>query len=87
MAKDFLGNEIKVGDEVVFVQKNYRNLLNGKIIKITDKMCVIGHDRTNVGGTETRQFHDQVVKVNIDKAYEDKGFLGPGYIYCDEEGM
>ena len=33
--KDFLGNELKVGDEVVFTQLNYRSLKRAKIIKIT----------------------------------------------------
>ena len=41
MAKDYLGNDLFVGDEVVF----------------------IAHERTNVGGTESIQFHDQIVKI------------------------
>lgn len=63
IAKDFIGNTISIGDEVIFMQKGYRNLINGRITKLTDKMCFIEHERTNTGGTETRQYHDQVIKI------------------------
>jgi len=62
-ALDFLGKELNVGDDVVFVQLSYRNLLKGTIKKITPKTLIISHERTNVGGTETKQFHDQVIKI------------------------
>ena len=39
MAKDYLGNEIRVGDEVVYMQLNYRDFKKGIITKITEK-CV-----------------------------------------------
>jgi len=61
--KDFLGNLIGVGDEVVFVQLGYRNLVRGTITKITPKTLTISHDKTNVGGKQTKQFHDQVVRI------------------------
>lgn len=61
--KDFLGRDLNLGDEVVFVQLNYRNLLKGTIVKTTKQMIFIEHPRTNVGGTLTRQFPEQVVKV------------------------
>ena len=60
-ALDFLGKELNVGDDVV--QLSYRNLLKGTIKKITPKTLIISHERTNVGGTETKQFHDQVIKI------------------------
>ena len=60
---DFLGKELNVGDDVVFVQLSYRNLLKGTIKKITPKTVIISHERTNVGGTETKQFHNQVIKI------------------------
>jgi len=63
MAKDFLGQELQVGDEIVFVQLGYRNLLKGKIASITPKTLMIEHDKTNVCSTSTKQFHDQVVKI------------------------
>jgi hypothetical protein len=71
--KDFLGNVIEVGDEVVFMQKNYRNFMRGKIKSISKQKCVIVHDRTNIGGKQTIQFHNQVivdVKKKLDKMFE-----------------
>ncbi len=41
MAKDFLGNELSVGDTVVFVQLGYRNLLKGKIKSLTARTAAI----------------------------------------------
>ncbi len=61
--KDFLERELTIGSRVVFMQKFYRNLVVGHIIKLTDKMCLIEHEKLNIGGTQTRQFHDQVVVV------------------------
>lgn len=40
--KDYLGNELEVGDQVVFVRLNYRDLMKGTIIKLTPKMVRIG---------------------------------------------
>jgi hypothetical protein len=61
--KDFLGNYIDIGDEVVFVQLGYRNLLKGKIVKKTAKTILISHEMTNTCGTETKQYPYQVIKV------------------------
>lgn len=63
MAVDYLGREMGVGDEVVFMQKNYRNFWKGVIIKITPQTVLISHESTNTCGTETKQGHDQVIKV------------------------
>jgi len=57
MAVDFLGQELNVGDDIVFVEKNYRQFKKGKIIKITAKMLETD--------THFRQFHNQVIKINI----------------------
>ena len=61
--KDFLGYELNIGDDVVFMQKEYRSLMRGRIIKITKCMVVVEHEKTNVCSTETKQFHDQVIKI------------------------
>lgn len=61
--KDFLGQELNIGDEVVFIQLGYRNLLRGKIKKITEKTVLIEHKKTNTYSTETKQFPSQVVKI------------------------
>ena len=62
MAKDFIGNTIKVGDNVVFMRKNYRNFMTGIIESISPLKVLIAHGKTNTGDTETRQFHSQVIK-------------------------
>lgn len=63
MAKDYLGNDLFVGDEVVFMQIRYRGLMKGVIKSLSPKKAVIAPERTNVGGTESIQFHDQIVKI------------------------
>ena len=61
MAKDFFDNEINVGDTVAFMQTGYRSLKTGVVKKITEKMVFIEHEKFNVGGTETKQEHNQVI--------------------------
>lgn len=39
--KDFLGNEIKVGDTVVYCRLHYRELSKGVVEKLTPKMVII----------------------------------------------
>jgi FKBP-type peptidyl-prolyl cis-trans isomerase 2 len=60
-ALDYFGNEIQVGDTVAFMQTNYRNLMSGVISSITEKNVIIDHEPTNVGKTQTKQFHNQVI--------------------------
>jgi len=64
--KDFLGNDLYVGDEVAFVQLGYRNLLRGRIKRITEKTILISHEMTNTCSTETKQTPSQVIKISID---------------------
>lgn len=66
MAKDFFGTEIKIGDEVAFMEISYRNLLKGTIKSISPKMVTITHEKTNWGRTETRQEHNQVIVRRIE---------------------
>ena len=64
MAEDFVGNKLSVGDEVIYMQLGYRNLVKGVIVKLTDKMCFIKQGKRNIGSEkEIKQFHDQVIKV------------------------
>lgn len=63
MANDFLGNDLKEGDEVVFMQCGYRNFLRGKIKKLSEKTAIITHKETNTCSKETKQFHNQLIKV------------------------
>lgn len=57
--KDFLGQKLEIGDDVVFMQINYRTLKMGKIIKFTPKMVEIDYD----GREQIKQLPTQVVKI------------------------
>lgn len=57
-AKDFVGKELSVGDNVVFCRLKYRELAIGKIKRITEQMVFI--DFKNM---EIKQKHIQVVKL------------------------
>lgn len=64
MAKDFVGEELVIGDAVVFMEIAYRNLLLGVVERVTDRKVRIAYQ---VRGVEDMcmQFHNQVVKVDI----------------------
>ena len=64
IAKDYFGNELLVGDEVVFMQLNYRGFMKGVISTISPKKVTILHERTNTCSVKSIQFHDQVIKIN-----------------------
>lgn len=63
--KDFLGNEIQIGDPIVFMELGYRNLVKGKIIKITEKGTVfIEYYRNQINKIDTcKQDASQVIKI------------------------
>jgi predicted Mrr-cat superfamily restriction endonuclease len=63
MAKDFLGNDINVGDKVVFMQVNYRGLMIGKIVSLSKQKAKLKHEMTNTCSTETTQYHNQMIKI------------------------
>jgi hypothetical protein len=60
---DYLGNEIGIGTEVVFMQLGYRELMKGVIIKMSGKQSTMRHEETNTGRTISRQFNSQLIKV------------------------
>ena len=60
---DYLGNELNIGDEVVFMQIGYRGLMTGKIVSMAEKKARIKHQRTNTYRTESIQFYTQMVKI------------------------
>jgi hypothetical protein len=62
---DFLGQEVCVGDNVIFMQLNYRNLMTGEVIGVTPKKFKIRHTKTNVGSQESIQEKNQVIKIPI----------------------
>ena len=59
---DFLGNQIDVGDRVVFMKPNYRELARGTVIKLNDKKLTIEYTVNNTSRT-FMQFYEQVVKI------------------------
>ena len=59
--RDFFGNQIVLGQEVAFMQLGYRHLLKGEVIHISPKHVQIRHKKTNVGRTETKQQHCQII--------------------------
>ena len=64
--KDYLNNELALGDKVVFVAPYHRFLITCEIIKFTPKNIRIKYIRTWIGGNpqeETIQCPGQVVKV------------------------
>ena len=63
MPKDFLNNDIFVGDEVVFMELNYRNLMKGTVKRITPKMVVIEYNNYDNRKTESKQLFNQVVNI------------------------
>jgi hypothetical protein len=53
--KDFLGNELNVGDEVVFTPPKYKNFCLGTIVKIATKQLAIEYINTwNYGKDNTK---------------------------------
>ena len=68
MKKDFLGQELKVGDRVIFMELNYRKLLIGEVIRFNgDTQVTVAYPaRYWKGGrlTERRQRLNQVVRYN-----------------------
>ena len=61
--KDYLNNNVRMGDTVVFVEIDYRGLMKGKVIRITRKKVVIAHEKTNTCRTQSIQLHNQVIKL------------------------
>jgi hypothetical protein len=66
--KDFLENELSVGDKVVFTPPDYKNFCLGTIVKIAAKQIAIEYINTrNYGKNNTKtdikyEYPDRVVK-------------------------
>lgn len=63
ITRDFLGNEINVGNKVVYMSVHYRSLKRAVIKKITPKMVFLGVEHLIHPDSWDRQFHNQVVKI------------------------
>lgn len=62
--KDFLGNEIQVGDRVIHCGGRYKNLSRGIVIKVTPKTVTIEtNHQSNLGRDTFKATSDQIVKM------------------------
>ena len=43
MRTDMLGREVKVGDSVICVEPDWRNLVKAKVVKITGRSITVGY--------------------------------------------
>lgn len=59
--KDFLGRNLCIGNEIVFMSVGYRYLRKGKIIKIGKAKLTI---KPESGVENTYQFPNQVIKIH-----------------------
>lgn len=62
-ATDFLGNTLAVGDKVVYMSLNYRDLRIGWIMKITPCMVFISQWGNPDKIYWHKQSHNQVIKI------------------------
>lgn len=62
-AKDYFGQTLNEGDEIVFMVVGYRDFTKGVIKKVNKMKVTIVTTET---GREVQQFHDQVIKVPED---------------------
>ena len=61
--RDFLGQEVSTGDEVVVIEKKYRNLIKGRIISIAPKSVLVSYKRLIGSDFHYRVTSEQFVKV------------------------
>jgi hypothetical protein len=64
--KDFLGNELAVGDDVVFMSTSYAQLRKGTIIKINKVKCTI----QGFGGEPELRTPDRIFRVGAGEVTE-----------------
>ena len=60
--KDFLKHEVKVGDEVVCIEKGYNNLILATVVKITPQKIKVKYPQW-AQDREVMRTPDQFVKV------------------------
>lgn len=60
--KDFIGNELKVGDKVACIELGYKNLVKGEVVKLTPTAVRVkwqhwGKDKI------TLRYSNQIIKI------------------------
>lgn len=63
MRKDFLGNELFVNDQIIFVS-NRRYLMRGTILEIGSDRASITHEKDFSGYTISEIFFSEIIKVD-----------------------
>lgn len=59
---DFLGNKLKIGDEVVYYSQNYRQFHKGIVEKFADKTVLVKSPSAGMG--QIRQTSEQLIKIS-----------------------
>jgi len=64
---DFLGAELNVGDEVVFISRGYRDFSRGTVVSFTPQKVRIAHIHRNIPDYAKLLLQDpyQLIKVPI----------------------
>ena len=70
LGKDYLGNDLYVGDEVVFMQIDYRDFMVGTLMSGGAQKGTIIHEKTNRGRTTSVQYYSQMIKCVREKKAE-----------------
>lgn len=68
--KDYIGQELKVGDKVVFVRQHYTFLAKGTIVSFTSKGAVVRFEDKHKDYYNSKDFYikysAQIIKVSKD---------------------
>lgn len=62
--KDFIGQELEIGDYVALMQPNYRNMVLGKVEKFNPKMIKVSYTGYNKYESTYSCYSQDVVKLN-----------------------
>jgi hypothetical protein len=61
---DFLGNKICDGDEIIFIERDYRNFMKGVVIKLSTKKATIEYVSRHSGKKyTTTRFYKDIIKI------------------------
>lgn len=71
---DFLGQEVNVGDSVIFIEVNYGNFMKGKVKTLSPQLAIIDTS-SNGSRQETRQRYNQIINLTAFIKLEEKGFM------------
>jgi hypothetical protein len=71
MKTDYLGNEVNVGDKVIFIEPNYKGFNKGIIIKLNEAQATIripeykeeDWEYNKMGYGKTCRFYNCIIKV------------------------